>query len=709
MRGTWTAAGLLAFTCATVFALPQPYSSNITPTAQAYEIPASLAGVRHLEKAKDLTPARREALAGRGFVVVPDRAEQMFFLYEDYGENEEKGPIPNFITVDSVLQTYHIFFDFALRSAEQDRLLAVATALTHACAGASAQQLRAAAELNPAGSPLQEAAARNLAYFLVARKLLTGQEPSNTTGVPDRDRIMEMAGQELERIAVHEGRFPSAIMGRTVQYDQFVPRGHYTRSEELGRYFQALMWYGTVPFELDAPAEPADLVRRHVLQALLITKALSQNQWAQETWERVFEPTEFFVGGADDLTWRQYLPPAQQVFGKDLALKELADAGKLDSFIALARARLPRPVIAPALLQADDAGSPQQVRATPQGRQFRFMGQRFIPDSYAMQQLVWPLVGTDEQPRYWPLGLDLMAVLGSQRARDLAADACDQKRFRGFGEQLAKVTGEFAARPEAQWWQNLYWAWLHCLQPLLEPKAQGYPTFMRSTPWLDKELMTAHGSWAQLRHDTVLYGKPSGAEMGAGPPVMVQGYVEPYPEVFGRLAYLAHLTRDGLQARGLLSEKIRKGAEKFGSILLFLKSCAEKELTGVALTAAEYDRIQFFGGEIERATLEVGEGGEGMTSWYQIANETDRYMATIADVHTNFARCLEVGVGNANRIYVIVPDPKGGLQIAKGGVMSYYEFQWPVGDRLTDEKWIGMLKAGSNPPMPAWTQSFVVP
>ena len=44
------------------------------------------------------------------------------------------------------------------------------------------------------------------------------------------------------------------------------------------------------------------------------------------------------------------------------------------------------------------------------GLQFRFMGQRFMPDSYIIQKLVyWP-----EKP--WPKGLDVMAVLGSRQA-----------------------------------------------------------------------------------------------------------------------------------------------------------------------------------------------------------------------------------------------------------------------------------------------------
>ena len=33
-------------------------------------------------------------------------------------------------------------------------------------------------------------------------------------------------------------------------YSQYIPRGHYTRSEELKKYFKAMMWYGRLTFRL---------------------------------------------------------------------------------------------------------------------------------------------------------------------------------------------------------------------------------------------------------------------------------------------------------------------------------------------------------------------------------------------------------------------------------------------------------------------------
>jgi len=103
-----------------------------------------------------------------------------------------------------------------------------------------------------------------------------------------------------------------------------------------------------------------------------------------------------------------------------------------------------------------------------------------------------------------------------------------------------------------------------------------------------------------------------------------------------------------------------------------------------------------------------GEGGYG-----EMAEETEA--AVIADVATNagLGIVLEVGVGRINEIYVIAPlveeDGTTTLQVTKGGVFSYYEFAWPMRDRLTDEKWRQMLDEGKSPQLPVWTARFFNP
>jgi len=94
--------------------------------------------------------------------------------------------------------------------------------------------------------------------------------------------------------------------------------------------------------------------------------------------------------------------------------------------------------------------------------------------------------------------------------------------------------------------------------------------------------------------------------------------------------------------------------------------------------------------------------------------EEEPQAAVIADVATDpqFFSVLEEAVGRVNPIYVVVPvveaDGSSYLQVAKGGVFSYYEFPWSMDDRLTDEKWRAMLDAGEAPASPAWTASFLV-
>lgn len=673
--------------------VPERFRVSITPQAEAYEIPRDLGNVTNLAHYAELTNAQKRQLARVGFVVVPDDALQMFMLYEDYTDSDDAA---NFITVDSLLQAWHVFFGYALRTVENEHLMRLAGEMTEALVGDAEELLEALA-----GGPAEEEATANLAYLVVARQLL---DPS--AAIPEA--VEELVRRELALIDEHSDRVESPIMGTTIHYSQFIPRGHYTRSEELSRYFRAMMWYGLVGFELETENEA--LNRRQTLQALLLTRMLHENAQARQARKRLNDPVEFFVGASDDLGYEQYAAVASSLFGAAMPLDELLAEGRVDEFIARAKEELPKPGIAP-LFHAADASGDYVGEPQVQGRQFRLLGQRFIPDSWVLQQLVSPLVGEPgpTTARDVPMGLDVMAALGSARARDILVEQYQEDRFANYLTQLDSVTEQLGATPESTWRSNLYWGWLYSLRPLLQPTRDGYPTFMHSEEWLDKQLSTSLGSWAELRHDTILYAKQSGAQMGAGPMGSPQGYVEPYPEVFARLAWLAWRSRSLLDQRGLLPERLGESLEKFEESLLFLKGVAEKQLTNQPRTREEYERLQFFGGELERLTLDVTEGGEFAGHWFEIQNEADRNMAAIADVHSSFGSVLQVGVGPAYRIYVVVPHPDGDLQLARGGVFSYWEFLWPASDRLTNEKWQAMLAGGEAPPQPEWTGSFIVP
>jgi hypothetical protein len=70
-------------------------------------------------------------------------------------------------------------------------------------------------------------------------------------------------------------------------------------------------------------------------------------------------------------------------------------------------------------------------------------------------------------------------------------------------------------------------------------------------------------------------------------------------------------------------------------------------------------------------------------------------------------------VGRINEIHVVVPliedDGRILLQVAKGGIFSYYEFPHPAEDRLTDARWRQMLDEAEAPEPPVWIDSFFTP
>jgi hypothetical protein len=296
-----------------------------------------------------------------------------------------------------------------------------------------------------------------------------------------------------------------------------------------------------------------------------------------------------------------------------------------------------------------------------------------------------------------PKGLDVMAALGSDRAWELLDD---QKHYSNYVEQMEMLWGMVANITDAEWTKNLYYLWLYSLLPLLNDPGEGYPMFMQSDAWVDKQLMTALSSWAELRHDTILYAKQSYSTLG-GPPEAPIGYVEPVPRVYARLAALCRMMISGLGKRSLLSELIGSKLGLLHDFLRSLQAISVKELTGTPFNETEIQVIRRSGDTLELVT--------SLPENENYISDADTKMAVIADVHTdpNSKTILEVGVGNPMVIYVAVPIGNE-IVLTRGGTFSYYEFVQPMSDRLTDEAWQTLLQAGSAPPMPSWVGSFVI-
>ncbi|AZI44351.1 DUF3160 domain-containing protein [Deinococcus psychrotolerans] len=630
-----------------------------------------------------LNAAQRTALARQGFVIAPARWRQFDALYEATRYAEQ----PVFVTTDSVLHIYHLVFDKMLRDLERETLAPTARQLTARLVVSAQRQLKALG-----GTPLEEDARRALAYLAVAEKLADPAAP-----VPVE--VAALVAAELKLIDAHAGSASSPIFAASEMledYSQYVPRGHYTRSETLKRYFRTLTWLGRMNLRVTKPGETRT--------AALITHLMTGDAQAQKLWARLYDPTALLIGAGDDLNYRQYAQALQEVTGGNI--RKLGDPATLEAFQA-SLAKLPPPRVNSVFVVAKPSeGADVRQRET---LGFRLMGQRFTLDGAALQQLIYREVGTEQKPRVLPRGLDLLAAMGSDPALNELRTLGDAA-YANYGPQMQKTRAQFTALQPADWNANVYSGWLYVLQALAKPEARDsrYPAFMRTPAWTRKEMLTALGSWTELRHDTLLYAKQVMVEMGGGEePEHPHGYVEPNAQVWTRLLALEALTRRVLTNQKILSERTDNNLTELRDMLEFLKTVSAKQLAGQPLSRDSYDRIHFFGGWLEQlkiASTDPEGGDDGGTPSF----DEQPYAGVVADVATANGVALEEGTGTVHELYAVVPDGRGGQQIARGGVYSQYEFTVPVSQRLTDETWRARLKEGKLPPTHPWLDGIVV-
>ncbi|GGK96313.1 DUF3160 domain-containing protein [Deinococcus radiotolerans] len=633
-----------------------------------------------------LNAAQRSALSRNGFVITPAPWRQFDAVYEATRYANQ----PVFVTSDATLHVYHLIFDKLLRDLERESLAPAARRLTALLVADSRRQLAALK-----GTPLEADARRALAYLAVAQTLADPvvKPPAEVAG---------LVAAELKLIDAHQGIAASPIFSSTElmeDYSQYVPRGHYTKSEALRRYFRTMMWLGRMNLRVDKDSETR--------VAGLLTSLMGANAEAQKLWARVYDPTALLVGRSDDLNYRQYADALKVAAGGQV--RRLADPATLKAFQAQLR-RLPPPQVNSAVVVAQPGEGREAREAQTLG--FRLMGQRFTLDGAAFQRLVHREVGTDQQPRLLPSGLDLLAVLGSDAALNELRRS-GQGRYANYETNMGRLRTNFAALKPADWTANVYSGWLYALQALAKPDPRDarYPAFMRTPAWTRKEMLTALGSWTELRHDTILYAKQTMAELGGGEePQAPRGYVETNPALWARLQTLEALTRRGLKDQGVLSERTATNLDSLRDMLSLLSRATTKELAGTPLTPEEYDQIHYFGGWLEQIKMASAdpENGENPSQF-----DEDAMAAVVADVATAVDTtgtlvALEEGTGFIHELYAVVPDGRGGLQVARGGVYSQYEFTVPAPGRLTDEAWRAQLRQGKLPPAHPWLDGVLV-
>jgi hypothetical protein len=480
-----------------------------------------------------------------------------------------------------------------------------------------------------------------------------------------------------------------------------------------------MMWYGRMGFLLKGsdnwgPRGEALIsvqdARIQTIQAVKLSEALRDAQVGErsglDVWDRLYTVTAFYVGLADDLTPYDYLWALDQALtlwnhpDEDFILAVKAELAALPSpqiYGGTGNVVVPDPV-------TDD--SLNEVLDKTKG--LRFMGQRFVPDSYMFQTLIFPSVeeafvmsgpgvpftlgdnGDHIPSRCYPRGLDVMAVLGSHTALTALIDEGDTDYF-NFWLRFGQLRSEFDDLTPEDWHANLYWGWLYALKALLPELPEGYPNFMRTDPWQRHQLHSALASWSQLRHDTILYAKQSnGSGAGGRPREVPPGYIEPQAEFLTRLLELNRMTQAGLLDLSVLSPEADQRLSTLDELLVTALDITRKQLTNQPLSEADKGFIKGLPDRLDRAV--VGVDGAGLKT------------TMVADVHTHGIeeQVVEEATGRVDLIVVACPAADGSVFLAVGPVLSYYEFKHPMSDRLTDEAWRDILDSDAKPERPAW-------
>jgi hypothetical protein len=459
---------------------------------------------------------------------------------------------------------------------------------------------------------------------------------------------------EVERINKAAGGADNPL---GIDYPAYKVRGHYTQSEALRRYFRAYLFLSQV-----GTCDPLEI---ELLTFLVFSDKNCTNLL---TWLAGFGAA--LSGPPANFTPILLRERMRVLFGDKPDLADLGSGGKK---IEWSRKDPPLTLIA-----------------------------RRRPADNALLTL-----GVDADQRPFPDPLDLLAALGSHRARELLEPQV--AKWPELGERLERAMRGFREGGSGDT-EYISGRWLLALRWLLLDYPKGYITFQTSRAWPAHMLVSAAASWAELRRDTILYVDPpimwaEGGDENSLPPGRA-GYVEPVPELYEELGLVLSGMRGALLAFGgedlekvytrnpNPAQLLKEGEQLLG----FLAQAARKELSGKGLSRDEHERLSYIGSTFEQLL-----GGRGRLRLDPVPVIADVYY--FGDPESGEKRPLLVATGPVDVIIAAVPLGRRTI-LARGAVSSFYHFK---GDQpMSDEEWREKLDSGKAPRQPSWARPIHV-
>ena len=629
---------------------------------------------------KDIDDNFKQKLRDNNFVITTGANLQLFHVYE---ENDYR-QLPNFITTDLYLQAFHMYFSYTLKSLEQQKFIPI---LADLCLGLYNESKRLSESENP---EIKAMAEYNMTFYAIPYYFLANKKLS----VPAQHQ--KLYEKEISNINAQSDDFSEFLDFKDAYfpYSLFKPRGHYTRKREMQNYFKAMMWLQTAPFCRDKHEQ----LKQTIFSSVMLNTAKSKDgKKLMDLYRAVYDPVVFLVGLPDNLSFMDIADflAKEKLSDMDTAMTPFNMAKVNQMLIDLSKTR--------------NQIKPKVEISCPD--KINFMPQRYLIDNDVIQNLVDI---KKNAKRAYPRGLDVFAAFGSTPANDLLNNFYKEKEnWSDYPNEMLKMKTKFY---NYKGWNNsLYNKWIESLLEL-QKSDKNYPEFMQTKAWDYKNLNTSLASWAELKHDAILYAEqPTAAECGGGgpPAPVVRGYVEPNLKFWNKLDEMIKLTDNLLTKNNLMTDDLKGKTQQLSNYVSFLVQVTKKELAKEVLSEEEYSTIQYMGSSIEYFTLSVIDPDLTYLDNWSLVQGPDKSIAVVADIYTrNVQECekngiLHVATGNVNNIYVVV-EINGYLYLTKGATFSYYEFVQPLGTRLTDEEWQKMLEEKRAPSIQEWMKDIII-
>jgi hypothetical protein len=633
-----------------------------------------------------------------------------------------KSVTPIFVTTDLAAHANHLVFDRMLQYLEENYFFRQLTTLTDEYIKTIEEKRRDIPE---------EVYTTALHYFqtakvllaLAPRKVLSGNNSSTATvEYQDVDAAQILRNyprpvvEEIEKMNAAAGFGPSSVFSNLREdYSQYKVRGHYTKNGILGAYFRALMWYGRINFNLGGEGTGGieDFAARLAPVALFITDITENSSNLKTLWQSLFDPITEIIGASDDISFYELTPLWNRIKGAGFS-QWYNDPQKRSAFISRDYRELRPPSISGSTLfyGAPAAGGPEPENLLPPIG-WRLFGQRYTLDSEIHNNVSSPRLMNRNMVR----GLDILKVFGSQTADRLLRESDYRNPETPNLERTLNSMQQSLRNVRDDYWLSTYYTnilYQIRTQGLFENGAGFY--FTEKPGWNLKAMNAAHGTWAELRHDTILYVKQSYAEMGGGayePTFRTKPLPEPIHYIEPNIPFWI-TSALGIQKLYTILEKYGHLDGRTAQVLAGMHSLFVK--------AAEISRLEADNQEVSINDLkwistidrELAQLVMTYTQGDYVDDEDLLRMALVADVFTNaeIGLVLETAVGIPYRLYIPLNDRQGGKRIAVGYGFSYYEFSHPISDRLNNDEWKAIVydnNQNMTQYLPFWMQGKVQP